>query len=138
MDSSKGKYLDLEKDLHYLRLHFEMCEGAKDSEVQEWGRFFLQWAKRASKDCGPWSQKTAEVAEQVLDSLTKSKTGLMGFEVLKRAMADATHHLNVEITGSLRGKAVEMPLAAKPVLAAVGDDQGLSDDTDHPAKRRGR
>lgn len=138
MDTSKGKYLDLEAQLHYLRLHFEMCDGAKDSEVQDWGRFFLQWARKASADCGPWSKKILETAEQILETLAKSKSGLMGFEVLKRAMADASHHLNVEIAESLRAKSATSPRVGQKMLTAAGDDHGLSDDTDHPARSRGR
>ena len=138
MDTSKGKYLDLEGQLYYLRLHFEMCEGAKDSEVQDWGRFFLQWARKASADCGPWSKKSLEAAEQILETLGKSKSGLMGFEVLKRAMADASHHLNVEIAEVLRARSAQVTPVKQKALVAAGDDLGLSDDTDHPAKSRGR
>jgi hypothetical protein len=115
-----------------------MCDGAKDSEVQDWGRFFLQWARRASEICGPWSKKIVGTAEQILETLAKSKSGLMGFEVLKRAMADASHHLNVEIAEALRAKSTASPRLEQKVLAVAGDDHGLSDDTDHPARSRGR
>jgi len=138
-DTSNGFYLDLEQGLYFLRMHFEMCEGSKDSEILDWGRFFVEWSRKASGECGPWSKGNLELSQKVFETLQRSNTGLMGFEVLKRAMTDAAHNLNSEIKEAL--KATKAPAANSPnkklaLSLPLGDTMGLEEDTDRPQERR--
>jgi hypothetical protein len=137
-DISNGFYMDLEQGLYFLRMHFEMCEGSKDSELLDWGRFFVEWSRKAAQECGSWSVANLEIAENVFETLQKSKTGLMGFEVLKRAMNDAAHSLNLEIKEALKGKKAGASSSSKKIAASVsvGDSMGFEDDTDQPQGRR--
>jgi hypothetical protein len=66
MDTSKAFYLDLEQDLYFLSLHYDMCQGATDPEVIDWARFFQRWAEKATKNCGPWSWTSLEAAQNIV------------------------------------------------------------------------
>jgi hypothetical protein len=101
MDSTKSFYLDLEGELHTLTSHFLLCEGASDSDVVDWARFYVRWAEKSAKKCGPWSQVCLEHARNILQSLERSKKGHEGYEALGRAMQTASQKLATEIKGSL-------------------------------------
>jgi hypothetical protein len=102
IDTSRSHYLDLEKDLHYLREHFSMCRGATDDEIVDWAKFFLGWSKKARTTCGPWAVENLSSVEAFVKTLQKSKSGSSGYEVLERSMAMASSNLNREILASVR------------------------------------
>ena len=119
MSGNAGSFhLDMEQELYFLRVHFEMCEGSNDSEMADWGRFYLEWSRKASRECGAWSKGNLETAEKIFQTLQRSKTGLMGFEVLKKAMAEASYQLNAEIMEALRARKDQGPKGADPRKAA--------------------
>ncbi len=112
MDHTKSHYLELEQGLYSLRVHFGMCQGAKNEDVLDWSRFFLAWSQKAKKDCGSWSLENLRNIENFVKNLEKSKVGVMGYEVLERMMGEAAVHLNQEILTSLRSlneKKVSLP-----------------------------
>ncbi len=101
MDTSNALYLDLEQDLYFLTLHYDMCQGATDPEMIDWARFFQRWAEKATKKCGPWSWITLETARNIVLELERSKSGENGYEALGKAMDGASKKLNAEIKGML-------------------------------------
>jgi hypothetical protein len=139
INTSKGYYLELEQRLHALRTHFDMCRGAVNEETIDWAKFFLAWSQKASKYCNSWSAENLRTAENFVRNLEKSKIGVMGYEVLERAMAEASWNLDQEILKSLKGSE-EKSLFPKPMgkktLVSVADSQGLSEDLDSPENRR--
>lgn len=140
MDGFNPVYFELEQNLYYLRLHFEMCDGARDPEVGEWCRFFVDWSRKASKSCGTWSRGNLETAEQILKVLEKSKSGLTGFETLKGLMSGAHQSLNAEIKDNLKKKKAadaEKTEGKKLVANHAAGASELMEDTDQPRGRRG-
>jgi hypothetical protein len=139
MDASKGYYLELEQRLYSLRVHFDMCKGAGNSETVDWARFFLAWSQKASKHCGAWSADNLRISENFVRNLEKSKIGIMGYEVLERTMFEASRNLNQEILKSLGAQEAGIPSlkpVAKKSLVSVVDPQGFSEDTDSPPDTR--
>jgi hypothetical protein len=102
MDTSKGYYLELEQALYSLRIHFAQCQGAKNEEVLDWSKFFLDWSRKAVKYCGSWSEESLRNAENLAKNLEKPKVGVMGYEVLERAMSETAWNLNQEILKNLK------------------------------------
>src|SRR5690242_17736652 len=127
MEGFKPAYFELEQNLYYLRLHFEMCDGARDPEVQDLCKFFVGWSKKASGTCGTWSRNNLETAEQILKTLEKSKTGLTGFETLKSLMASAYQSLNAEIKEGLKAKQADEAEKTKGKKLAANPAGGGSD-----------
>ena len=112
IDTTKSHYLDLEQKLHYLRVHFDMCQGADNKEVLDWAKFYLGWCKTASQQCGGWADPALKNAENFVKNLEKSKVGVVGgYEVLENQMAEASAALNSEILKSL-GKTPSQPFRA--------------------------
>ncbi len=101
MDSTKSFYLDLEEELHTLTSHFLLCEGALDAEVVDWARFYVRWAEKSAKKCGPWSKVCLEHARNILQALENSQKGKEGYAALGTAMQTASQKLATEIKGSL-------------------------------------
>jgi hypothetical protein len=139
VDTSKGYYLELEQKLYSLRTHFGMCHGAKNEEVLDWARFFMDWSRRASKYCDAWSAENLRNSENFVKNLEKPKVGVMGYEVLERVMAEASLSLNQEILKSLKAGTPDKDPAKvgdKTSLVSVVDSQGFAEDRDAPPNRR--
>lgn len=101
VDPEKVVYLDLEKNLYVLIWHFRQCKGCEDSEVLDWAKFFVNWAKSASAHCGPWSRRILEQAQNTVKDLERSHKGKSGYLSLGRAMNGAYNSLNFEIWKNL-------------------------------------
>jgi hypothetical protein len=110
MDTSNSFYLGLDQSLRTLRVHFDMSRGASNDEVLEWAKYFLDWSDKASRYCGPWSAENLKQAGNFVRNLEKSTAGIVGYEVLERAMGEAASNLNQEILNVLKELRIEKQL----------------------------
>ena len=92
-------YIELEKNLLILRTHFELCAGAKASEVLDWAKFFHQWSKATAQQGGPWSKQNLLKADRLVNQLSQPKAGLDAFTALQTLMAEASESIREEIMG---------------------------------------
>jgi hypothetical protein len=114
MDTENSFYLGLDQSLHTLRVHFDMSRGATNDEVLEWAKYFLDWCNKASRYCGPWSAENVKHTGNFVRNLEKSTAGIVGYEVLERAMGEAALNLHQEILNVLKELGLEkQPLPAK-------------------------
>ena len=102
MNTTNHFYLGLEQSLHVLRIHFDMSRGATNEEVLGWAKYFEDWSRKAFQHCGPWSAENLKHAEDFVKNLEKPKAGMVGYEVLEKAMGEAAVSLNSEILGALQ------------------------------------
>jgi hypothetical protein len=81
------------------------------------------------------------MTEKIFQALEKSKTGLNGFEALKKAMLGADRNLKIEILEALKPvvkkNPVLTPLEIQPrVAVTMRDPDDFYEDVDHPQGRK--